>query len=162
MKKVNLTPEFYEQLVNDVYDYCKRNYENEDGEKYVTMSVCLSIGDYEVELDAEVESEFVDESFDHAFGTWHDPMAGWAFGSVYDVNNVHVYDADGEVEGFSKDGFTLTEYKGFKAGDEVTIRYTQSGKVYKVVSYDLFSEQFCLTDGEKNVFHSLTFVKKAA
>lgn len=62
---------------------------------------------YEVELTAYFNWERHDESFDHAFGTWHDPFPYMEATSLDDIDEVTVRDdmSGEEVSGFDRDAF---------------------------------------------------------
>lgn len=88
--KPTISPEFYENLYNEIENYgfepeteddCHCHMEFEDFEGFY------------VSLEATLEVEFVDDSFDHAFGTEY----GYHFecGNLTDIEAVTITDEDG-------------------------------------------------------------------
>lgn len=142
MSKNIFTKDFYKKVYDEACKACKKNFINEDGEQYGTCLVTISVDGYEIELNALVECEYEDESFDHAFGTWHDPYAGYVFSDVYGISDVTVWGEDGEVEGFSIDDYDKQfidyEHNGIKKGDKVRIitRYGEQYGVCEVVCFN--------------------------
>lgn len=126
MKKVDFTKDFYEKVYKAVYEYCEEYYKSDcDGSMSVST---VEVDGYEIECDADIDTEWHDDSFDHAFGTWHDPYACYEFADVAGISNVTVWDEEGdEVEGFSVDDydaqFIEDEYNGIKKGDKVVVLY---------------------------------------
>ena len=53
--------------------------------------------------------EWHDDSFDHLFGTWHDPYPYWEVTGFDEITDVKVYESDDndskEIEGFSYKDF---------------------------------------------------------
>lgn len=90
MKPTSLSPEFYEKLYDKIINYgfelddeddCHCNMDFEDFEGFY------------VNLEATFEVEFVDDSFDHAFGTEY----GYHYecGNLEDIEAVSLTDEDG-------------------------------------------------------------------
>lgn len=103
-KKVTFPDSFYQQ----VYDELKfRGDQFDYGEDPNQMQECdLEIDDYWVHVDWWFSTEWVDESFDHAFGTWKDPDAGWLITGIEMIVNVIVEDdEENKVEGFDVEKF---------------------------------------------------------
>ena len=149
MAKNIFTPDFYKDLYKEICDYCKNNYVS-DGESSGTMSGCFSLDEYEIEFEADIECEFQDESFDHAFGTWHDPNAGYVFGCVSGISEINIYGEDGLLESVDIDEFEAvfheSEHKGHKAGDKVNIfvngRWSED--VYELAFYDIRTDMYAV------------------
>ncbi len=151
MKKEIFTADFYSKLTdtlikdvnsNDVYyeDLCEGKSISMDcyiDDMYVTCDVCFS-------------TEVHDDSFDHAFGTWHDPYPYLEADGITDIDEVHVYESDEndspEIEGFSyddfwapyeKDSYILRNGRGrVKAGDKVIY----DSKEVEFLSYNTMKE----------------------
>jgi hypothetical protein len=143
MSKNIFTKDFYKKVYDEVFDACKSEFVNEDGECYGKCYVTINIDGYEIDLTALVECEWSDDSFDHAFGTWHDPFAGYEFSGVYGIEDVTVWDEDGNVvEGFSINDydsqFVEEEHGGIKKGDKVRI-ITRHGKEYGICEVICFN-----------------------
>lgn len=141
MSKNIFTPDFYKKVYDAVYDYCKENYQR-DYEGSMSVST-VTVDGCEIECDADIDTEWQDDSFDHAFGTWHDPCAGYEFADVSGIANVTVWDEDGNVvEGFSVEDydaqFREDEHMGIKKGDKVLIhdRYGRYSEPYEVEYYN--------------------------
>ena len=124
MTKIEFTKEFYKKVYEALCDYCQENFENLDGEAYGTCNAEVEVDGFVIEAECGCECEFEDSSFDHAFGTWHDPYAGYVFSDVEGISDVTVWDEEGdEVEGFSIEAydnqFIEDEHNGIMKGDKV-------------------------------------------
>jgi len=106
VKVIKFSRDFYKKVYKEAFDYCADNFENEDNEQTGECTVSISVDGYDLEFTADVECMYEDESFNHAFGTWHDPYAGYYFADVYGIRDVTVYDDDGDCV----DGFSIDEY----------------------------------------------------
>lgn len=103
-KKVIFFKPFYQQVydelkkLGDEYDY---GYDPNALQEYD-----FEIGEYWLHVEWWWATEWYDESFDHAFGTWHDPNAGWLITGIEFIVKVKVEDDEGnEVEGFDVEKF---------------------------------------------------------
>ena len=140
MKKAFST-EFYKKLYDRVYDECEKRFENPDNEPSVSMTVEIEFDDCTIEADVEVTCEFEDRSFDHAFGTWHDPYAGYVFGDV-DIISGKVYDDDGNVYEFDVEAYDsqfMSDHKGgIVKGDKVGVIGRYGNVLYEAefIAYD--------------------------
>lgn len=128
---ITLPADFYQQLYDKIMDYGFEP-ENEDD------SCCdmdeIEIGDFMVSVRATFEVEFIDDSFDHAFGTeygYH--FEAGALESIEDVVIFHYDEDDNETEVsdlFDEDCF-WNQFKRYGAvskgvqiryGDEVVVK----------------------------------------
>lgn len=90
MKPTSLSPEFYEKLYDKIINY---GFEpNDEDDCHCNMDFEDFEGFY-VNLEATFEVEFVDDSFDHAFGTEY----GYHYecGNLEDIEAVSLTDEDG-------------------------------------------------------------------
>lgn len=149
MSKNIFTPDFYKNVYKAICEYCEKNYES-NGEASDTMSGCFTLDEYEIEFDADIECEWCDESFDHAFGTWHDPYAGYGFGCVSGISEINIYGENGLVESVDIDEFEAVfheaEHKGHKAGDKVNILVNGrwSKDIYELAFYDSRTDMYAV------------------
>lgn len=96
-----LTDCFYDALLDELEAWARSVTECEDNYDSREVELIFDFGDglggY-ARLEAELECEWVDESFDHAFGTWDDPHKHYAptAVSVACVYDIVITDADGE------------------------------------------------------------------
>lgn len=147
MAKNIFTPDFYKAVYKAICEYCEKNYES-NGESSDTMSGSFSYKEYEIEFEADIEGEWHDESFDHAFGTWHDPNPCYVFGRVSGISDLIVYDESGPIDGVDADklyeAFQESEHKGHKTGDIVNIfvdgRWSQD--TFELAYYDGMIEMY--------------------
>jgi hypothetical protein len=88
--KPTLSPEFYENLYNKIINY---GFEPESEEDCCRNMDFEDIDGLYVNLDATFEVNFVDDSFDHAFGTEN----GYHYecGPLSDIEAVTITDDDG-------------------------------------------------------------------
>ena len=124
MKPTSLSPEFYENLYNEIirdYDFDPDCEDCEESQ----CSTYIEVEDFQgfnICLKATYELNLIDDSFDHAFGTeygWHMEV-----GELIDIDEVSMYDGDEDVSDlFDCDAF----FEQFKKR-EVTFR---SGTVIK-------------------------------
>ena len=97
MKPTSLSPEFYENLYNEIirdYDF---DPDCEDAEES-QCSTYIEVEDFQgfyICLKATYELNLIDDSFDHAFGTEY----GWhmEIGELIDIEEVTMYDGDDDV-----------------------------------------------------------------
>lgn len=151
MKHVDFTQEFYKEVYKKIMDK-QSSYDAGDGfDFYPTIYVEFNGVRYQIDIEVTYASEFRDDSFDHAFGTWHDPYAGYYFADGIDsIGNVDVWDDTNgeEVEGFDEEvfwqQFDCDSYRNIKTGDSVRYR----GVEYKFVSYNSELGRCKLTDAE--------------
>ena len=129
MKPTSLSPEFYENLYNEIINQGFEP-ENED-DCHCNMDI-EDVDGFFVNLDVTFEVKFVDDSFDHAFGTEY----GYHFecGPLSDIEAVSISDEDGNdlSDLFDNDKFWAQfkkyEIKFFngavvKSGDKVLCGY---------------------------------------
>ena len=151
MRKVEFTQEFYKEVYKKIMDK-QSSYDAGDGfDFYPTIYVEFNGVTYQIDIEVTYASEFIDESFDHAFGTWHDPNAGYYFADGIDgIGKVDVWDdEDGEeVEGFDEAAFWQQfdedNYRNIKVGDKVMY----SDKEYEFVAYNYMQERAVLKDAD--------------
>ena len=111
MTKNIFTPEFYQKMYDALMDV-DWSY-NDDYEAVIEglpVAEDCYVDDYYITADkVYYDKEFVDESFDHAYGTWHDPFAHYEVTGIYNIDCVHVYENDQkgakEIFGFDKEAF---------------------------------------------------------
>ena len=90
MKPTSLSPEFYEKLYDKIINY---GFEPDDEDD---CNFNMDFEDFEgfyVNLEATFEVEFVDDSFDHAFGTEYGHH--YECGNLEDIEAVSLTDEDG-------------------------------------------------------------------
>lgn len=93
--------------------------------------------DFEVQFDYEVN----DDSFDHAFGTWHDPCPYLEPTNIIGIDNVEVYKDNRQVENhnYNEDDFwsqfEVTERGGFKAGDKIGVKIGREVREGEFLAY---------------------------
>ena len=102
MRTAQFTKDFYKRLHEAVMASASKAKYEDDG--YLAS---IYVDGYEVELTAYFNWERHDESFDHAFGTWHDPHPYMEVTSLNDIGEVTVRDdmSGEEVGGFDYDSF---------------------------------------------------------
>jgi hypothetical protein len=151
MKRIEFTQEFYKEVYNKIMDKQSSYDEGEGFDFYPTIYVEFNGVRYQIDIEVTYASEFRDESFDHAFGTWHDPNAGYYFADgIDDIGNVDVWDDedDEEVEGFDKEAFwqqfDKDRYRNIKVGDKVVY----FDKEYEFVVYNYMQERAVLKDAD--------------
>lgn len=154
MKHVDFTQEFYKEVYKKIMDK-QSYYDCGDGfDFYPTIYVEYEGVRYQIDIEVTYASEFRDDSFDHAFGTWVDDHAGYYFADGIDaIGNVDVWDETNgeEVEGFDKDEFwrqfEKDNFRNIKVGDKV-VSY---GVEYKFVSFNYMLEKIRLMDADGNI-----------
>ena len=107
------TPEFYKKLYDELLEKANKDWYYEDvcESGHLAMDCeCDWAGDIYVVLnDVEVGTEVHDDSFDHAFGTWHDPHPYLEVTCIEGLSDVHVYENSNrdakEIEGFDIEAF---------------------------------------------------------
>lgn len=90
MKPTSLSPEFYKKLYDEII--CKFEFDPESTED---TSCYITAEDFEgffIEFKATFEVNVIDDSFDHAFGTYHDSHI--EAGELTDIDEVFMYDED--------------------------------------------------------------------
>ena len=108
MKANIFTKEFYTNLFKKIEDeFPDVEYREHNGYNYG-----FEVDGYYVDLDVYFVFEWNDESFDHAFGTWHDPNPCYIAVGVESVENVEIFkvNTDEKIEGFDCDEFIETIY----------------------------------------------------
>ncbi len=109
-----LPDSFYDALVDELEAWARSVTECEDSYDSREVELVFDYGDglggY-VRLEAELDCEWMDESFDHAFGTWDDPHPHYAptAVSVACVYEVGATDAEGEDMAVSFDRERIEE-----------------------------------------------------
>lgn len=141
---IKFPADFYEQLYNEIMGYA---FEPEDEDDSCCDMDEIEIGDFMVSVRATFEVEFIDDSFDHAFGTeyaYH--FEAGALESIEDVVIFH-YDED-DIETEVTDQFDYkyfweqfkvygTKSKGvqIRHGDEVVVKDNRLWGVWKKMIY---------------------------
>lgn len=136
------TPEFYKAFYDAVIEEGKAdsNYADICDGEHVSIDFYIGEDDMYVTCEAHYITELHDDSFDHAFGTWHDPYPYLEVVGCDDIYDVKVYESDckdaKEIEGFDYDSFwaqfEVESYAGFKKGDKVSY----SGKEVEFLAYN--------------------------
>lgn len=172
MAKNLFTREFYrevykqiDQRLNDDYnptaEYCDENVYVciEDDDRFTEADDVI-----EVEADVCTYNEFQDESFDHAFGTWHDPCPYWKYCGIEGVEDIRVIVNGKEVQGYNRDDFYRAfqdaEHHGFKAGD--TVRFRKGGiaeTTGTLLYYDELNGSYRVKAGDKEI--DVNYIKPA-
>ena len=158
MKPTSLSPEFYENLYNQIINYgfepeteddCHCNMEFED------------VNGLYVNLEATFEVNFVDDSFDHAFGTEY----GYHFeaGNLDDIEAVtlctedddvsDLFDYDAFCEQFKKYEIKFFSGSVVKSGDTVQAggHYVNRWDEMTFLYYDSLRERYiCVPVGKKD------------
>ena len=158
MKPTSLSPEFYENLYNQIINYgfepeteddCHCNMEFED------------VNGLYVNLEATFEVNFVDDSFDHAFGTEY----GYHFeaGNLDDIEAVtlctedddvsDLFDYDAFFEQFKKYEIKFFSGSVVKSGDTVQAggHYVNRWEEMTFLYYDSLRERYiCVPVGKKD------------
>lgn len=104
MTKRDFTADFYRHLYDAIREYTD---DLELDGCDTSASATLYVDGCEVELTVEFSLEWIDESFDHAFGTWHDPYPYYRVSCIEGVDDVRIYDEEtgDEIEGFDCGAF---------------------------------------------------------
>lgn len=90
MKPTSLSPEFYEKLYDKIINY---GFEPDDEDDCHCNMDFEDFEGFYVNLEATFEVEFVDDSFDHAFGTEYGHH--YECGNLEDIEAVSLTDEDG-------------------------------------------------------------------
>lgn len=162
MRQVKFTQEFYKAVYNELQDFAKDYDFGCDFDVEPTIEVEFNGRKYSLDVEVGYGKEWHDDSFDHAFGTWHDPNPYWDYnGCIEGLGKVRVYDvtdADNEevVEGFDESEFwhqfDEDHYYDIKAGDKVIY----SGKEYEFVSYNAEQCRCTLKDADGQNVETVT------
>lgn len=141
------TKEFYQEVFGQIDKWLADtdNFQPEIENDSTTAYLCIE-GDERflehpedddvIELDIECYCvcEWNDDSFDHAFGTWHDPHPYWYYAGIENLGEVNVYVNGKKVEGFDEDAFWSQFYEDehgkYKKGDEVQVM-KRDGRYYE-------------------------------
>ena len=164
MNKV-FTKEFYLKIYKELHDYCEENY---DGEEVMTVwidDIEINGHYYEIDCEVDIEREFHDESFDHAFGVWHDPFPYYEFVDVDGISDVEVYEDGNKIEGFSVEDYynfvnNDEDHEGFHTGDKVMIGKSLAEVRYYNHRNDVFRVKY--ENGRKDDFVWHRQLKKVA
>ena len=89
---IKFPADFYEQLYNEIMDHM---FEPEDGNDG-TRDMEFEIGNFSVSLRATFELEYIDDSFDHAFG--FERGYHYEAGDLHHISDVVVYYDDDDLE----------------------------------------------------------------
>lgn len=164
---MKLTDEFYKELHEELMKYSQvlsgSEFEKacEDENVYVECYV----GEYYVTAMVHFKAELHDESFDHLFGTWHDPDPQMEIEGYDYLEDVHVYESDDkdaiEVGEFDFDAFMdqfeKDRYLYYKKGDKATYL----GKDVTIIAYNTLIERLHVqTDNGQKKYVSTKDVRK--
>ncbi len=140
---IKFPADFYENFYNKIMDY---GFQPED-EDDTHCDMEIEIGKFSVSLSATFEVEFIDDSFDHAFGTeyaYH--FEAGALESIEDVVIFHYDEDDNETEVTDQFDYKYfweqfkvygTKSKGVQIhhGDEVVVKDNRLWGVWKKMIY---------------------------
>lgn len=159
MKPTSLSPEFYENLYNQIINH-GFEHETED-DCYCSMDF-EDVNGFYVTLDATFEVKFVDDSFDHAFGIEY----GYHFeaGNLENIEAVTLSDEDGNdmsdlfdydafFEQFKRYEIKFFNGKVVKSGDTVQAggRYHNCWDEMTFLYYDALDERYvCVPVGNED------------
>lgn len=163
------TPEFYKAFYDAVMDAGNADdvYEDICDGKSVPIDFYIGDDDLYVTCTAHYMTTLHDESFDHLFGTWHDPNPYYEVVGCDDIDEVRVYessDADArEIDGFDYDKFwaqfEVESHLGFKKGDKVSY----SGEVVEFLAYNTERDEYKIRKADGSVFYIMKkFVRRIA
>jgi hypothetical protein len=96
--------EFYKHLCDAIHERLDEVEYDDEANGYPEA---FNVDGYDVCATVYYDFDLHDESFDHAFGTWHDPCPYMYATDVTDIDDVKVYveETDEEVEGFDYQAF---------------------------------------------------------
>ena len=140
---IKFPADFYENFYNKIMDYGFQP----EGEDDTHCDMEIEIGKFSVSLSATFEVEFIDDSFDHAFGTeyaYH--FEAGALESIEDVVIFHYDEDDNETEVTDQFDYKYfweqfkvygTKSKGVQIhhGDEVVVKDNRLWGVWKKMIY---------------------------
>lgn len=101
------TKEFYSKLSDAIIEKGG----DADYEKlceHESVSVCCYVDNMYIEAEVVYGTTWCDDSFDHAFGTWHDTCAHYEAEGIDELEDITVYendDCEKVIDGFSYDDF---------------------------------------------------------
>lgn len=146
MKKVQFTREFYEHLDDAIMKGLDNVTYDDDISNYGDS---FEVDGFEVEATICYTWELHDDSFDHAFGTWHDPYPYMEATGFESISDVHVYDSESEeeVEGFDYEAFMALYEK-----DTMRINYYDANGCYLHV---------CMKNGDRILYKGTEAVFRA-
>ena len=159
------TKEFYQAVFHQMEERIKEDFcpteEDEEVDGYACFEEEPFVDDddcIEVEMTLRTQNEWEDDSFDHAFGTWHDPCPCWKFGYIYDVDDdVKVYKNGKEIQGWNMDDFWLSFHEErhttasgtvYTKGEQVETGWS-NGVVGEFLYYDSFNEKYHVKVGNE-------------
>lgn len=114
-----LTQEFYKRLYGKMTEDAEEQFEHADVEGgFTEFQMEVEVDGLTVYISATYKAEFVDDSFDHAFGTCH--QHHYELGNLTAIAEVYVYDGDDSdiSSRFSEDDF-WKQFKKYGLGDSV-------------------------------------------
>jgi len=127
---MKLTEKFYKELHEELMKYSQAlsGSEEEKAREDENVYVECYVGEYYVTAMVHFKVVLHDESFDHLFGTWHDPNPQMEIEGYDYLEDVHVYESDDkdaqEVGEFDFRAFMRQfeedRYVNFKKGDAAT------------------------------------------
>ena len=104
--------DFYKAFYDAVVEAGQTDIDCENVCEGKNVPIDFEVGDLYVTCEAHYMTEKHDESFDHLFGTWHDPMAYLEVTGCDKLANVKVYESSdrdsAEVAGFDYEEFWRT------------------------------------------------------
>ena len=150
MKPTSLSPEFYEKLYEEIENY---GFEPETEEDSTCNMEFEDVEGFHVSLDASFTIKFVDDSFDHAFGTEH----AYHFETDYldiieavtitdeDGNDLSdLFDNDAFFEQFKRYELKFLSGKVVKSGETILAggRYNCHWDEMKFLYYDALDKRY--------------------
>ena len=162
------TPDFYKMVNKELTEVLTKQYEpKEMSEEYVAY-ICIEPEDsgdcIEVELTCQCNNTVHDESFDHAFGTWHDPCPYLEFEQLDDIEDATVRLNGEKIEGFSLDDFwaaigaEVEKHGKFTKGDKVAFGRNSEGIV---AAYNTDLCKLKIISGDNTYYIETKYVRKA-
>lgn len=127
MEKELFTQDFYKCLYTKITEDAEAQFDYADIEGgYTDIQVEVEVDGLTVYLNATFSVEYVDDSFDHAFGTCH--RHHYELGELTGIGDVYVYDGDDDVTfRFREDDFweQFRKYgcSDIKPGDSVLVKF---------------------------------------
>ena len=171
------TKEFYQAVFHQMEEKLKEDLCPTEEDEEVDGYACFEEEPFaddgdciEVEMILRTQNEWEDDSFDHAFGTWHDPCPCWKFGYISDVYDAKVYkNGKEEIQGWNMDDFWLSFHEEqhttasgtvFNKGEEVETGLS-NGVVGEFLYYDSFNEKYHVkVDGEEREYDYIRKLKR--
>lgn len=138
MKQVKFSDDFYKHLANAIREGMDDVvYDDEEKGNPDTFHV----DGYAVDVTVYYGWELHDDSFDHAFGTWHDPYPCMKAEYIDDIDDVTVSieETDEQVDGFDYDAFMAQ----FEEPSFIISHHDKVNKYYRNVKVNSGDKVLC-------------------